>query len=180
MAPKLKAVSELGTVAENGNGWRAWVKLGCDRVVFGPTHYGRAGRREAEADLAQARQASTREEMQSCLQNLRDVSGSKSTSRAEPSQQPGQTHPCGGPHLAVETGHASCIANPVESYGDTGVEQPAAGAKVVTAKRARFAIEGIGSGVSQSAVAKQPRSLVGRAPTSESSDDVESNKNRKT
>ena len=145
MAPKQKLVSELGTVAQHGNGWRAWVKLGCDRVVCGPTHVGRAGRREAEADLAQARQASTREEMQYCLQNLRDVPESKSTLRAEPS-----------------------------------LEQPAAGSKVVTAKRGRSAIEGIGSGVSQSAVAKQPRSLAGRAPTSESSADVESNKNRKT
>jgi hypothetical protein len=200
MAPKLKAVSELGTVVENGNGCRAWLRLGRDLVVTGPTHYGRAARREAEADLAQARQASTRDEMQRRLRNLSGVSGSKATSLAEALPQPGQTHPCGGPHPLGETGHASCIAQPAESYGDTGVEQPAAGAKAVTqsvtvkasssnarsaceqlpAKRARVAIEGSSSGVSQSAAAKQLPSLAGRVLNTESSADLKSEEKRKT
>ena len=91
-------------MAEHSDGWRAWVKLGRDRVVFGPTHYGRAGRREAEADLAQARQASTREEMQSCLQNLRD----------------------GAARAAMPSAATSGVA---QSSDSSGVKQPAARSK---------------------------------------------------
>ena len=70
MAPKLKAVSELGIVVEHGNGWRVQVRLGHDCIVIGPTRYGSDSRSKAEADLAQARQASTRDEMQCFLRNL--------------------------------------------------------------------------------------------------------------
>ena len=114
MAPKRKAVSELGTVAEHGNGWRAWVKLGCDRVVFGPTHYGRAGRREAEADLAQARQASTREEMQSCLQNLRDGAARAAMPSAATSG------------VAQSAAGTPPLQGRTQSSDSSGVEQPAA------------------------------------------------------
>ena len=65
-----RAVCELGSVQKNGNGWRVQVCFGRDVVVYGPTHNGPAAGRKAEADLAQARQASTREEFQ---QRLRDM-----------------------------------------------------------------------------------------------------------
>ena len=104
MAPKLKAVSELGTVVEYGNGWRAWVRFGRDVVVAGPVHYGRAARREAEADLAQARQASTRDEMQRCLQYMSGASRPKpSTSPAEPSPQLGQQLLVKRARIAIES-----------------------------------------------------------------------------
>ena len=97
MAPKQKAVSELGAVAEHGNGWRARAQLGRGLEVTGPTHFGPVARRKAEADLVHARRASTRDEMQRVLRNLKDGSEPKAASFAEPLPQPGQTHPCGGP-----------------------------------------------------------------------------------
>ena len=44
-------------------------------VVFGPMHCWPAARRKAEADLAQARQASTRDEMQQRLRDMLIASG---------------------------------------------------------------------------------------------------------
>ena len=115
MGPKQRAVSELGVVVEHGNGWRAKAQLGRGLVVTGPTHFGRAARRKAEADLVHARRASTRGEMQRVLQNLKDGSEPKAASFAEPLPQPGQTHPCGGPRP--------------ESDGDIGASHSAAGAR---------------------------------------------------
>ena len=45
------------------------------RQVTGPTRYGWDARTKAEADLAQARQASTREEMQQSLRDMHVASG---------------------------------------------------------------------------------------------------------
>ena len=70
MGWKAKAVSEFGSVQKHGNGWRVRVDVGCALVVSGPPYYRLAARRKAEADLAQARQASTREEMQPCLRDM--------------------------------------------------------------------------------------------------------------
>ena len=115
MAPKLKAVSELGTVVEHGNGWRAWVRFGRDVVVAGPVHYGRAARREAEADLAQARQASTRDEMQRCLQYMSGASRPKpSTSPAEPSPQLGQQLLVKRARIAIESSSSAVAQSAAE------------------------------------------------------------------
>ena len=75
MAPKLKAVSELGSVQANGHGWRARVQFNRELMVSGPTYYGRAARRKAEASLAQAQLASTREEMQQRPRDMMVASG---------------------------------------------------------------------------------------------------------
>ena len=130
MAPKLKVVSELGSVVEHGNGWRAWVKFSRDEVVRGPTHYGLAARRKAEADLARARQASTRDEMQRRLRDMRLASAVEATPLAEPLLQAGHTHPSGSPHPAGEAGGASCVGKPAVSHGDTGVSPHVDGPQV--------------------------------------------------
>ena len=75
MAPKLKAVSELGKVQKCGDGWRAKVEFSGKLIVTGPKRHGPAARRKAEADLAQARCASTRDEMQQCLRDMSVASG---------------------------------------------------------------------------------------------------------
>jgi len=170
----------------------------------------RSAKHDAKSDLAFLRAAVTREDVLLRLRKLKDsvveqpaagvasgrseppdVSGPKAISLAEPLPQPGQTHPCGGAHPVGETGHANCIAQPAESDGDTGIEQPAAGAKAVTqsntafcqklpVKRARIAIESSSSGVAQSAAAKQFPSHAGRVLNTESSADLKSEENRKT
>ena len=70
MAPKLKAVSELGKVQKCGDGWRAKVEFSRKLIVTGPKRHGPAARRKAEADLAQAQGASTRDEMQQRLWDM--------------------------------------------------------------------------------------------------------------
>ena len=82
MGRKPKAVSELGSVQKRGNGWRAEA-----RFAFGPGQpgpligqpgpmlYGPAARTKAVADLARARQASTREEMHQRLRDMMVASG---------------------------------------------------------------------------------------------------------
>ena len=67
------AVSELGSVQKHRGGWRVIVFLGGE--VTGPTHHGPAARRKAEADLAQAQGASTRDEMQQRLRDMIVASG---------------------------------------------------------------------------------------------------------
>ena len=161
MAPKQKAVSELGTVVYNGNGWRARVKFDRDLVAAGPTHYGPAARRKAEADLVHARRASTRDEMQRVLRNLKDASGPKAAPFAEPLPQPGQTHPCGGPRPDGDIGasHSAAGARADKQFvsssssAPNAVEQPAA-------KRARPATADPGSA---SCLAKPIESAVGAA-----------------
>ena len=59
MAAKSKAITELGTVARNGNGWRARVKVD-RRNTDGPQ---RATHVEAQVDLDRARQKASRGEM---------------------------------------------------------------------------------------------------------------------
>ena len=65
-----RSVCKLGTVQKHGTGWRARVLR-----VTGPTRYGWDARTKAEADLAQARQASTRKEMQQRLRDMMVASG---------------------------------------------------------------------------------------------------------
>ena len=81
MALKSKALSELGFVVLHNNGWRARVKFSKDCIVEGPTHYGSDSRSKAEADLAQVRQAPTRDEMQCRLKNLTQSPPAASTDR---------------------------------------------------------------------------------------------------
>ena len=62
----VKAVARLGSVTQHGRAWRAKVQLG--RLnVNGPT---RATHDEAQADLDQARQCASREEMKQMLESL--------------------------------------------------------------------------------------------------------------
>ena len=75
MGSKLRALSELGHVQKHGNGWRVKVRFGHELEVRGPTHHGPGARRKAEADLAQSRQASTRDEMQQRLRDMMVASG---------------------------------------------------------------------------------------------------------
>ena len=63
MPPPAKAVADLGSVAQNGAGWRARVQLK-RRNVDGPT---RATHAEAQADLDRARQCASRSELKHVL-----------------------------------------------------------------------------------------------------------------
>ena len=66
MAPKLKAIAELGAVERNGIGWRARVKDG-GVSTLGPQ---RATRAEAQVDLDRARQSSSRSDTSTFLVSL--------------------------------------------------------------------------------------------------------------
>ena len=66
----LRSVCQLGSVQKHGTGWRARVLC-----VTGPTRYGWDARTKAEADIAQARRASTRKEMQQRLRDMMVASG---------------------------------------------------------------------------------------------------------
>ena len=66
MAPKERPISELGSVLTHGNGWRARVQIDGKQIV-GPK---RATKKEAEADLALARQSTSRDEFVQCLQEM--------------------------------------------------------------------------------------------------------------
>ena len=115
MAPKLKAVAELGAVAANGNGWCVWAQLGLGLVATGPTHFGPAARSKAVADLVRARRASTRDEMQRVLRNMKDGS------------------PCGRPHPVGETG-PNAVEQPAATRARRSarpaIEGPGSGAAV--------------------------------------------------
>jgi len=65
--PQRKAVSESGSVALNGNAALARLQV-AGRKVNGPQ---RGTRAEAQADLDQARQCASREEMATLLEQLR-------------------------------------------------------------------------------------------------------------
>ena len=67
MPPKQKPVSELGGIQQSGNSFRARVKLGSTRID-GPN---RSSKREAEADLANARGAASRDAFAEYLASLR-------------------------------------------------------------------------------------------------------------
>ena len=60
-------MKELGSVVQHGNGWRVQVKLAPTVLARGPL---RIDETAAQADLEQARAASTREEMQEVLKEL--------------------------------------------------------------------------------------------------------------
>ena len=67
MPPKQKPVSELGGIEPSGNSFRARVKLGFKRID-GPS---RSSKEEAEADLAIARGAASRDAFAEYLASLR-------------------------------------------------------------------------------------------------------------
>ena len=81
MPPKAKEVSELGFIAERGNGWGVIVHL--PPRAYGPVHYGRVGRANAQDDLAHIRRATTREEMRRRLKALKDNRGGSGCSGRE-------------------------------------------------------------------------------------------------
>ena len=64
-------MKELGRVVPHGNGWRVQVKLAPTVLARGPL---RIDETAAQADLEQARAASTREEMQAVLKELMGAS----------------------------------------------------------------------------------------------------------
>lgn len=67
MAPKQKPIEELGTVVQNGNGWRACVKIGAANT-YGPT---RATEEDAWTDIRRARGEKSREDMQAFLETVK-------------------------------------------------------------------------------------------------------------
>ena len=67
MPPKQKPVSELGGIEPSGNSFRVHVKLG-SRRINGPS---RSSKEEAEADLANARGAASRDAFAEYLASLR-------------------------------------------------------------------------------------------------------------
>ena len=80
MAPKQVQISELGAPAQSRNGWRAQAKI--DRiVVFGPQ---RATKKEAWADVALARQSTSREAYARCLQEMRAAVKKEQPVKEEP------------------------------------------------------------------------------------------------
>ena len=70
MAPKQVQISELGAPATNGNGWRAQAKID-GIIVRGPQ---RDTKQEAWADVALARQSTSREAYARCLEEMRAAS----------------------------------------------------------------------------------------------------------
>ena len=68
MAPKERPISELGAPEKHRNGWRVRVKIS-GRKTNGPQ---RETKSEAEADLDRARQSASRNEMEKCLQEMRE------------------------------------------------------------------------------------------------------------
>ena len=98
-----RVACQLGSVQKHGTGWRARVLC-----VTGPTRYGWGARTKAEADLAQARQASTREEMRQCLRDIKVASGHPAASSVAvgPSEQA-----AAAPSVAVAPARASSPAS---------------------------------------------------------------------
>ena len=80
-------------------------------------HHGSAARRKAEADLAQARQASTRDEMQQCLRDMNVASGqpaAPSVAVGPPEQAPA------APSVAVAPVASSVAVGPLQQVGTPG------------------------------------------------------------
>ncbi len=88
MPPKEKAVSESGSVALNGNGALARLQV-AGRKVNGPQ---RGTRAEAQADLDQARQCASREEMATLLEQLRAGAVNVAVSHNDLGVQPAEPH----------------------------------------------------------------------------------------
>ena len=64
-----KAISQLGTIIRNTNGWRV-AAAPTGRVIYGPC---RARKADAEADLKQAREAESREEYREIIRQLQET-----------------------------------------------------------------------------------------------------------
>lgn len=113
MPPKEKAVSESGSVALNGNGALARLQV-AGRKVNGPQ---RGTRAEAQADLDQARQCASREEMATLLEQLRagavNVAVSHNDSGFQPAEPHRKRHRTKGTPSTVES--QSAALNPVAS-----------------------------------------------------------------
>ena len=80
MAPKQVPIAKLGAPKNNGNGWRAQAKID-DRNVYGPQ---RATKKEAEADLALARQSTSRDAYARCFQEMRAAVKKEEPVKQEP------------------------------------------------------------------------------------------------
>ena len=80
MAPKEQPISELGALVQHGNGWRVEVKIN-RRTQYGPQ---RATRSEAESDRARARQSTSRNEYEECLQKMRAAVKKEKPVKEEP------------------------------------------------------------------------------------------------
>ena len=112
MPPKQKPVTELGAIHQSGNSFRAHVKLGSKRID-GPS---RSSKEEAEADLANARGAGSRDAFAQYLASL-----------SRPPENPAT--------LPLEGGHASASAPATEPALD---REPALRGALLQAARTQW------------------------------------------
>ena len=119
MAPKEKPISELGSVARHGNGWRARVLIG-GKEITGPQ---RETKQEAQADLDRARQCASRNEMEKCLQEVRAAVKQEKPVKEEPVDgSPDDPAPQASTASSSVPTHASVPAEVVETRSaGTGV-----------------------------------------------------------
>ena len=80
MAPKEVQISDLGKPAKHGNGWRAQARIN-RIIVFGPQ---RDTEKKAWADVALARQSTSREAYARCLQEMRAAVKKEQPIKEEP------------------------------------------------------------------------------------------------
>ena len=80
MAPKELQISDLGKPAKHGNGWRAQANIN-GIIVRGPQ---RDTKEEAWADVALARQSTSREAYTQCLQEMRAAVKKEEPVKQEP------------------------------------------------------------------------------------------------
>ena len=112
MAPKQVQISELGAPAKNGNGWRAQAKID-GIVVFGPQ---RDTKKKAWADVALARQSTSREAYARCLQEMRAAVKKEKPVKEEPVDGfPGDPAPQASTASSSVSTHASVPAEVVET-----------------------------------------------------------------
>ena len=110
--PEGSADFDIGAPAENRNGWRAQVKIG-DRTIRGPQ---RATKKEAEADLALARQSTSRDAYARCLQEMRAAVKKEKPVKEEPVDgSPDDPAPQASAASSSVPTHASVPAEVVET-----------------------------------------------------------------
>ena len=112
MAPKSKSITELGTVARNGNGWRARVQVD-RRNLDGPQ---RATQVEAQVDLDRARQSLSRGEMLTFLSSLAQQVRGEAQANSSQVSQPSGSSGVAGP--AAEVGEASAFESGRQAQSD--------------------------------------------------------------
>ena len=111
MAPKQVPISELGAPASHGNGYRAQANIN-GIIVFGPQ---RATKKEAEADLALARQSTSRDAYARCFQEMRAAVKKEEPVKQEPVDGfPGDPAPQASTASSSVSTHASVPAEVVE------------------------------------------------------------------